>query len=465
MNETKPEASASPVSRDTIFISHANPEDNDFARWLYPVLVLNGYKVWCDLEKLKGGEDHWAEIEETIRTKAVRFLFVSTLASNKKEGTLKELAVAVQVKKKIGLSDFIIPLHLDSKLPHGEVNIDLVRLNAISSFARNWYSGSLDLMEKLRDSGVTRGNGNPDLVNNWFRMTCLPESLLNRSAEEYLLTNLFPINHLPSLLYFHKLKTGVPYQGINRVLDFPVRGYGSYVATFANSSLVKSPTSDARYCEDSESVSIEVPAIINGQAKNGLIKERAARNIFADLLTKGFRNTMKKKGLWSCELSDRKTAFWPKKGLIDKDKIHYVNFSGDKTWKAITGKHKNYFWHFALSCGIYFAPEPCINIVSHIVFTTNGKDLVDNKGLRHRLRRAVGKDWWNDDWRDRLTGLLQWLADEHGNVPLELGTDLIPTFSTKPLLLRSGVTYTEPDGTIYPPEFELMEDEEEAGDE
>jgi hypothetical protein len=455
----------SPEGRDTIFISHANPEDNDFTRWLYPVLALNGYKVWCDLETLKGGEDHWAQIEEAIRTKAIRFLYVSTLASNKKEGTLKELAVAVQVKKKLGIPDFIIPLHLDNKLSHGDVNIELVRLNAISSFARNWYSGSLDLLEKLRDSGVPKGNGNPDLVNSWFRSNCLPNGLIDRCSEEYLLTNLFPINHLPSLLHFHKLKTGVLYQGISRGLDFPVRAHGGYVATFANSSLLRNPDTHASYCEDDEGISLEIPSIVNGQVKTGLVRQRAARNILVDLLNKSFRYAMRKKGLWSCELSDRKTAYWPKQGLIDKDKVHFINFSGDKTWKALTGKHRNYFWHFALSSGVYYAPEPCFNIVSHIVFTVNGRDLVDNKGLRHRLRRAVGKDWWNNDWRDRLTGILQWLSDEHGNVALELGTDLIPSFSTKPLRLRSNVSYAEPDGTIYPAELDLMDDEEETEDE
>lgn len=44
---------------DTIFISHANPEDNDFVIWLASRLQLLGYKVWVDKEAMLGGEKMW----------------------------------------------------------------------------------------------------------------------------------------------------------------------------------------------------------------------------------------------------------------------------------------------------------------------------------------------------------------------------------------------------------------------
>lgn len=35
--------------RQTVFISHANPEDNEFAAWLGTRLIGAGYQVWSDL--------------------------------------------------------------------------------------------------------------------------------------------------------------------------------------------------------------------------------------------------------------------------------------------------------------------------------------------------------------------------------------------------------------------------------
>jgi len=67
--------------RDTIIISHA-VEDNEFTRWLTLQLAACGYRVWCDLTKLLGGENFWADIEHVIRQRAVKFLYVLSKTSN-----------------------------------------------------------------------------------------------------------------------------------------------------------------------------------------------------------------------------------------------------------------------------------------------------------------------------------------------------------------------------------------------
>src|SRR5271156_973886 len=123
---------AEPVStkasqeRNMIFLSHATPEDNSFARWLALQLANEGYPVWCDLTKLLGGEDFWKDIQEAIRKRSIRFLFVLSRPSNTKEGTLQELAcakaVAAQVRSEI--RDFIIALKIDD-LPYSEVDIEI----------------------------------------------------------------------------------------------------------------------------------------------------------------------------------------------------------------------------------------------------------------------------------------------------------------------------------------------------
>ena len=35
--------------RDMVFLSHANPEDNEFTLWLALRLAAEGFPVWCDL--------------------------------------------------------------------------------------------------------------------------------------------------------------------------------------------------------------------------------------------------------------------------------------------------------------------------------------------------------------------------------------------------------------------------------
>lgn len=71
--------------RDLIFISHANPEDNEFTQWLGLQLSSQGYSVWSDVTKLIGGEDFWADIESAIRDHTIKFLFIVSRASNTKQ--------------------------------------------------------------------------------------------------------------------------------------------------------------------------------------------------------------------------------------------------------------------------------------------------------------------------------------------------------------------------------------------
>jgi TIR domain len=89
-----PTSSVAAENRDTVFVSHANPEDNTFALWLTLRLGEMGFKVWCDLTKLIGGETFWDKAEDAIRNSTAKFLYVLSRTSNSKDGVLRELQLA-----------------------------------------------------------------------------------------------------------------------------------------------------------------------------------------------------------------------------------------------------------------------------------------------------------------------------------------------------------------------------------
>jgi hypothetical protein len=78
--------------RSTIFITHAVPEDNDFALWLSSKLVMAGYRVWVDKQRLRGGDDFWDEIDRILRNEAVKQIVVFTEHCDK-AGVKRELAI------------------------------------------------------------------------------------------------------------------------------------------------------------------------------------------------------------------------------------------------------------------------------------------------------------------------------------------------------------------------------------
>ena len=60
--------------RDAIFISHANPEDNELTVWLGARLTAAGYEVWADVLRLRGGQDWQRLLEDALRNKACKVL-------------------------------------------------------------------------------------------------------------------------------------------------------------------------------------------------------------------------------------------------------------------------------------------------------------------------------------------------------------------------------------------------------
>ena len=182
-----------------IFISHATPEDNYFAGWLASKLSLHGYDVWCDLEQLKGGEDFWEEVENTIRTQSAKFIFVISDASISKDGTRKELAVADRIRDR---GDFIIPVRIEN-IHSTSFPIELVRLTYIDFFGNGWANGLNQLLEKLEKDKVSV---NPKVeiesaFQFWRKALSLKDDTLIRREELYR-TNWLEFK-LPEHFYLH----------------------------------------------------------------------------------------------------------------------------------------------------------------------------------------------------------------------------------------------------------------------
>jgi hypothetical protein len=181
--------------RDLVFVSHANPEDNQFCRWLSLRLAREGYPVWLDLKHLLGGEDFWNDIEAAIRHRAVKVLYVLSRTSNTKPGVLKELALALTVAKTNKFNDFVIPLKIDD-LPHSEINIDIHRLNAMP-FEASWAQGLQLLLQKLELDGVQKDPSFcASTVTAWWRTQFSADTGVVSEIEECP-SNWFEITKMP----------------------------------------------------------------------------------------------------------------------------------------------------------------------------------------------------------------------------------------------------------------------------
>ena len=135
------------LTRDAIFISHANPEDNAFTVWLGARLTAAGYEVWADVLRLRGGQDWQRLLEDALRHKASKVLLVGTEHGVQKQGVRNEIQIAHTVSRSIDDAEFVIPLRLtDFDAPF------LIAHAQYIDFKRSWADGLAELLATLEDA-------------------------------------------------------------------------------------------------------------------------------------------------------------------------------------------------------------------------------------------------------------------------------------------------------------------------
>lgn len=436
--------------RQTIFISHAAPEDNEFTRWLSLQLIGLGYSVWSDVLKLKGGEDWWPKIENEIRENAIKFLIILSSDSNNREGVLKELAVGQKVKKQLNDSQFIIPLHIDSSLSYDDVNIELNRLNSIN-FKKSWADGLQRVVELFEDQSVPKSEIDYNRVNELWQTISLHDKHPVEKKEVYF-SNWFPILKLPKKLNFHRLNYAIPKEFDVRTLPFPAIKYKNCLVSFAwcYDFMEELPKTVTYNQADTEQVDTE--EILSGEYGNRFISNSESKRLIIQLLNKGFDKSVLGKEVEKYDMSN-KTSFWIKKGVLEKDKIDRIQ---------LVGKQKDKNWHFGISGNVKMFPERCFVINSHIWFTYDGQELIQEASKQHSARRKQGKNWWNNDWRNKTLAFMKYLRDDDESFHLILGSEERAEISITPIMFESPVTYVDPNKANLPEDEGTYEEDEEA---
>ncbi|MDP9471405.1 MAG: toll/interleukin-1 receptor domain-containing protein [Chloroflexota bacterium] len=458
--------------RDFVFISHANPEDNDFALWLTLQLAGQGYAAWCDLTKLLGGEDFWSDIETVIRERAVKFLYVLSRSSNHKPGPLNELSVAQAVARSHQIRDFIVPLKIDD-LPHAETNIRLHSLNAVS-FTNGWAPGLGRLIEKLEEDGVPKNVAfSPTAVSEWWRSYRGAAEGVVRRQEEYL-TNWFSLEPLPATIHFHHLaRYGGGITELPRNLPYPAAKHGAYLISFAPVEELRAAIIEPDRLVSSESCPLAT--FIEGAHAEVPMERREARRHLTNLLRQAWEMELQRRELPVYELSGGAKCCYFTQGMADRDRVSFAGVDGRPSYRQVVGystvsrrpghEPSKRYWHFGLQLKPLLHPVRAFAAKPHVLFSSDGQTIWESGSALHRARRSECKDWWNADWRDRILATMTWLAGEAGALVLPVSSDEHLSISPSPLTLSSPVAFLDPSQTEAPVDVDVeVEDEWDALD-
>lgn len=456
------------TERQLVFISHANPEDNEFASWLGTRLTAAGYDVWADVFRLVGGEAFWRDIGQAIKEDAAIVIVALSRNSYRKDGVLNEIALAVGTGQKLQKASFVTPVRLDD-LPFSEFPEQVIRLNAID-FAGNWAGGLSRILEVLQKSAVPQRQTELGTALEMWRQFRLRQTATVTTTPETVLSNWFPITALPPHVNFCRFNTSQEMMK-TALQDFqaPIVPYMRLGGSFADTAILQLETSPQVTLE--HAYRVPIGDIIEGQQKDGPgLSRQDGRNMVTSLLRQGWERFAEKRGLLKYEFSHGHAWFLPL-GLAEGNVARFVDQNGKTRRRLLVGRSekRNVYWHLAVSARVMIAEPARLILRPHVVFTTDGKTPLTSKARAARLRKSFCKMWWNDRWRDLVRAFASFLAEEKAEFQLPLGGDATATVAaqsivfTAPLSLPDDGTMPVEDDVIVETEADALDDLEDIG--
>jgi len=448
--------------RDTLLLSHANPEDNEFTLWLALQLANEGFRVWCDLTKLLGGEIFWDDIEGVIRDRAAKVIYVLSRTSNSKDGPLRELQLAQSLARREKLPDFVIPAHIDD-LPSSEVTIELTRVNSIA-FGRSWAAGLATLLQKLETDAVTKVPAfNRESVNDWWRSQ-FDDVHGVRNEPEIVVSNWFKVESLPAVLYEHRIMREKPGRVDFDTVKLPYPGVwldDLSLLTFAEASDFTAYLAPNFFIEQSRKISTD-------DFMGGRDALTDGPRYLAQILRLAWDRAIRSK-LPGYENADGRFCYYFQKGILPDDTIPFVGANGKKGRRGVVGYKtmpggKLRYWHYALSGKPLMRPETLFLAKGHVLFSDDGFNLWTNKDLTAKARRNQCRNWWNDEWRDRMYAAIAYLAGPGEAVVFPLGAVASFSLSKQPIPFESPVSYLEPGEVVKDEELADFDFDDEDDD-
>jgi hypothetical protein len=427
------------TTRNVVFISHANPEQNAFTIWLGAKLAAAGYEVWADVLRLRGGQDWQRRLEDAIRDRACKVLFAADNTSAHKRGVRNELQIASDTARKIKDADFIIPLRL-----HAFEAPFLVVQSQYIDFENSWASGLKELLQTLEAYQVPRTIGN---TAAWLDLQLMHGRNLTTLSER-LISTWLEVRHLPAYVHYHVDPKSIP----DNCPNVPYKDGILTCARDANPDLLSRRTADL---------------LKSGWPRLALTTEDA-RKRFSDIANQALAEFFKKKPLASYEMSDRQVAWWvPANGPEGRVPFRWPGWVGRRQIQGISSKRK-VRWHFGVSASFRSVPFRHFRLKSRLIFTEDGSTPLQSSSRAHRLRRSFAKGWRNARWRDMLLSFLFWLGDGTTVLDIPVAQDdaivlsLLPNTFSCPVSVEDEIAADDEDEDDPDPEFlsdEELEDE------
>jgi hypothetical protein len=375
--------------KDYLFISYAW-EDNAIAEWIETKLTSYGYKVWRDKSSIYGGDRWTSKIEEALNNQAFRVLGLLSKHSLTKENPVKERTKAIQIGKRLGISNFLITINVDGI---SDLDWQTVDINYID-FSTSWASGLGNLIKTLDYMNAPRNLSETlPTLHGWMYDINHAERVI-----ETLYMNIIEFLRLPDCLLRINL---------NDELDSSKINMDGWVYKRQNNFVYWS--FELPWFLNRESFCIDriMWRDVDSYGKMNVI------SIVKYLLHNHINKRFIGKGL-SYDEKHRYYVFDDE--ASPNGRISYRNPIGKKTYIKTKGErnfsNSIFIYRLAFSCSLHVNPEKRIALIitpNYAFYEQNGEPIAPRKVVSRRKKMC--KSLYNRQWLMRLYAIVQWLKD------------------------------------------------------
>ncbi|MHB9095442.1 MAG: toll/interleukin-1 receptor domain-containing protein [Eubacteriales bacterium] len=424
--------------KDTLFVSHATPDDNEFAVWLATKLELCGYKVWVDVKSLDPSDDFWKKIDSTIREETVKFIFVMSASSvdTSREGLQKELAVADKIRKQD--ANFIVPIRIN-RINFDNLPIEVLRLNAID-FCDNWGEGLSKLIGYFEKEKIPKAQTQISAEEVLLRWKEIKASASNQiiDKDDMYYSNLFPIE-LPEYLYIYPT---VNVEEMLKSRHIPYKKLKEVILTFTCSVCVAE-----WYGKEIIFERIKTSEAITDTSKDVVMLNQKISSLswnVVELINWNIGDLFFKKGLRRFKGNTQKRS----RNVYYFSKNTKSKRSSNSRVKYLSGKYKDKSWHYGISAYYVQYPKPGVMIRGHLVFTdANNNELPDSSQVA--ARRSKGKRFFNKEWKELLQTAIYCICDTSNHIYNTNCCEINASYlSQQPEMFIAHMGYFEPEKVV-----------------
>tara|TARA_R110001599_G_scaffold2195_1_gene11675 strand:- start:1841 stop:3265 length:1425 start_codon:yes stop_codon:yes gene_type:complete len=426
-------------TRDAIFISHANPEDNAFTMWLGARLTAAGYDVWADILRLHGGDDWQRKLEHALRSKACKVLLVGTAKAVEKQGVRNEIQIAHDISIDIKDSEFIIPLKLEPfQAPFLIVHAQYI------DFEKSWADGLAKLLKTLDSKyNVPRKMDAASDTAHYWRDVHMKHARAIINKPEPLISNWLAIKELPAKILFHDFKAGISIGAAKRKIGeapWPIVSHNRGFIGFAPASDLEDHFGSELPLKLIDQITTE--DLIRSGWPSRSMGRFDAMNMVTNLVRQAMELRLTERGLSSFDMSSFAKAWWPTVDVAPVKRIGFDFGGGLKGSRQITGysEKRKLFWHYGVTPTPRLFPVPHIRLVGRIIFSEDGSNPLDDAKTMHRYRRSFARGWRNAKWRDMMLSYLKWLVGDDSELLLPVANENFIKLNIPPIVLEAPVS-------------------------